>query len=81
MKFTLIRVSRTGYTVGRKQLRTVGELDAELKRREITEARVLPSKDTPYRKVAAALRVLQRRRIFLGFVGYVRDDQRTPSRV
>ena len=71
MKVTRVWVDRSGYRVGRKQLRTVGELDAELQRRRPTAVHVLPSRDTPYRKVAAAVRVLQRRRIFAGFVGNI----------
>jgi hypothetical protein len=38
------------------------------------EARVQPGKDVSYRKVAAAMRVLQRRGIFLGAIGNVRGQ-------
>ena len=74
MKPTRIQILRAGYVVGKKKLRTVAELDAELKRRKTTETSLLPSKDAPYRKVAAAVRVLQRRRISMGFAYAVRGD-------
>jgi hypothetical protein len=69
-----IQILRAGYVVGRKQLRTVAALEAELIRRNIREARVVPAKDVSYRKVVAALRACQRRGIFLGFIGNVQSE-------
>jgi hypothetical protein len=74
MKSLRIRVLRSGYIVGTKEVSTVIALEAELIRLKCKVARVVPDKDTPYRKVAAAMRVLQRRRIFSGFVGNVRAE-------
>jgi hypothetical protein len=71
MKPLEIQIVRSGYVVGKKELRTVVALEAELIRLGIKEARVLPAKDVSYRKVAAAVRVLHRHSIFLGFVGNV----------
>ena len=68
-----LRILRSGYVVGKKQLRTVVALEAELKRRKTREARVVPAQDASYRKVAAAVRVCQRRGIFLGFIGDVQS--------
>lgn len=39
--------------IGTKELRTVVALEAELIRLKCEEARVVPEKDAPYRKVAA----------------------------
>jgi hypothetical protein len=64
-----IQILRSGYVVGRKQLQTVVALEAELIRRRTKEARILPAKGVSYRKVVAAIRVLQRRGTFLGFIG------------
>jgi hypothetical protein len=69
-----IHVLRAGYVVGRKQLRTVVALEAELARRDVREARVVPAKGASFRKVAAAVRVCQRRGIFLGFIGNVQSE-------
>jgi biopolymer transport protein ExbD len=66
-----IQILRSGYVVGKKQLRTVVALEAELTRLETKEARLQPAKDVSYRKVAAAMRVLQRRGVFIGLVGNV----------
>lgn len=64
-----IHVLRSGYVVGKKQVRTVRALEAELIRLRTTQAHVQPTKDAPWRKLAAVLRVMQRRGIFIGFVG------------
>jgi hypothetical protein len=70
-----LKILSSGYVIGKKHLRTVGALEAELIRRGTKEARVVPSGDTfPYRKVVAALRVLQRHGIFIGMVGNVQSD-------
>lgn len=69
-----IHILRSGYAIGQKHLRTVGALEAELIRLHTKEARVLPAKDVSYRKVAAALRVLQRRGVLIGFIGNVRSE-------
>lgn len=71
MKPLQIEVVRSGYVVGKKELRTVVALEAELIRLGTKEARVRPAKDVSYRNVAAAVRVLQRHGIFLGLVGNV----------
>ena len=68
-----IKIFGSGYVVGKKHLRTVGALEAELIRRGTKEARVVPDKNISFRKVSAALRVLQRRGIFIGFVGNVQS--------
>ena len=68
MKPVRIQILRSGYVVG-GQLRTVVALEAELIERNSRAARVVPAKDVSYRKVAAAMRVLQRHGIFAGFVG------------
>lgn len=77
MKPLCIRVLRSGYVVGTKEMRTVVALEAELNRLKSKEARVVPDKDAPYRKVAAALRVLRRRGIFNGMIGNVRAFRRS----
>ena len=69
-----IKVLPSGYVVGKMHLRTVVALEAELKRRDTKEARLVPGRKASYRKVAAALRVLQRRGISIGIVGNVRSD-------
>jgi len=69
-----VQVLRSGYVVGKKELRTVIALEAELIRRKTREARVVPAKDASYRKVAAAVRVFQRLGIFLGFIGNVQSE-------
>jgi len=70
-----IKILQSGYVVGKKHLRTVGALEAELIRRGTKEARVVPDKNNfPFRKVSAALRVLQRHGIFCGFVGNVQSE-------
>ena len=74
MKPLRVQVLRSGYVVGKKQLRTVVALEAELIRRKTREARVVPAKDASYRKVAAAVRVFQRHGIFLGFIGNVQSE-------
>ena len=75
MKPVPIKISRSGYVVGKKHLRTVAALEAELIRRGTKEARVLPDKGAfPFRKVVAALRVLQRHGIFIGMVGNVQSE-------
>jgi hypothetical protein len=60
--------------VGKKQLRTVVALEAELIRLNAKEAHVLPAKDASHRKINAALRVLQRRGVFLGLIGNVESE-------
>ena len=72
-----IHILRSGYVVGKKQVRTVGALEAELIRLDTKAARVLPDKEVSYRKVAAALRVLQRHGIFIGAVANVQSHSRT----
>jgi len=75
VKALQIKISRSGYLVGKKHLRTVGAPEAELIRRGTKEARVLPDKQIfPFRRVTAALRVLQRRGIFIGMVGNVQSE-------
>ena len=69
-----IQIVRSGYVVGKKQLRTVVALEAELIRLGTKAARLQPAKDISYRKVAAALRVLQRHGIFIGFIGNVKGQ-------
>jgi len=59
---------------GQTELRTVIELEAELIRRKTRVARVLPADNASFRKVAAALKVLQRQGILIGLIGNVRDD-------
>ena len=71
MKPLQIHILRSGYVVGKKQMRTVGALEAELIRVDPKEVRVVPDKGVSYRKVAAALRVLQKHGIFIGMVGNV----------
>jgi hypothetical protein len=68
-----IQILRSGYILGKTELRTVVELEAELIRRKTKDARVVLGKDASYRKVAAALRVFQRRGISLGFSGHAAD--------
>jgi hypothetical protein len=81
LKLLQIRILQSGYVVGRKHLRTVEALEAELIRRGTKEARVVPETKTPFpfRKVMAALRVLQRHGIFIGMVGNVQSDSQTES--
>lgn len=69
-----IKVLRAGYAIGKKQLRTVVAVEAELIRRNVREARVVPAKDASFRKVAAVVRVCQRRGILLGFIGNVQSE-------
>jgi hypothetical protein len=69
-----IQVLRAGYVVGKVQLRTVVALEAELIRRNVREARVVPAIGVSFRKVAAVVRVCQRRGIFLGFIGNVQRE-------
>ena len=71
---TRIQILPSGYVVGKKQLRTVIALEAELIRRNVREAHVVPTKGVSYRKVAAAIRACQRRGIFLGFSGNVQSE-------
>lgn len=80
MKPLQIQILRSGYIVGKKQLRTVVALEAELIRLNAKEARVQPARDASYRKVAAAVRVLQRRGIFLGLTGNVQGQVRGVGR-
>jgi hypothetical protein len=72
-----IKVLPSGYVIGKMHLRTVVALEAELRRRDTKEARLVPDRKASYRKVAAALRVLQRRGISIGIVGNVRSDLET----
>jgi biopolymer transport protein ExbD len=69
-----IRILRSGYVVGKKQMSTVVALDAELARLDPKEVHVVPDKEVSYRKIAAALRVLQKYGVSIGFVGNVRRD-------
>ena len=77
MKSLRLEIHQSGYVIGKKQMRTVGALEAELIRLCAKEARVTPGGDASYRKVAAALRVLQKLGIPVGMAGSVQSQSRS----
>lgn len=64
-----VHVLRSGYVVGKKEFRTVVELEAELIRLRTRDAHVVLAKNVSVRKVAAAVRLFRRRGISLGLGG------------
>jgi hypothetical protein len=73
-----IRILRSGYVVGRKQLRTVVALEAELIRRRTKEARVVPAKGVSYRRLRPRFRCFSDAVSFSGSSAMLRVSRRAP---
>lgn len=66
---TTIQITSTGYVVGGKALKSVMELDAEVGRLGLKEARIIGSPQVSYEQVRAVMEVMQRHHVFVGIVG------------